>query len=115
MKKIIIYPISFLLIASLLHCKPKNRCESAKEIGLYSEKKIEFIRLERIIPQLKSKAETQKFLDKYSAFANIFLRRKDYPHDSIVVNSLFKLAHDPNLDTLYNDVEKTFAIIKPNY
>ncbi len=109
MKKKIINTIYVFIILNLVFCKPKNRCDYVKEIGLYSEKKIEFIRLEKIIPQLKNKAETQIFLDQYHTFSNVFLRRKDYPHDSIVVNSIFKLAHDPNLDTLNNDVEKTFA------
>lgn len=73
---------------------------------------LELVRLEDSISAFKSKEETRAFLLRHPLFAEKFLQWSRLPHDSILVNDVFKLSVDPYVDTMYMDVKKEFGQIE---
>jgi gliding motility-associated lipoprotein GldB len=66
-------------------------------------------RLERELFAARSAADVQAFLDQHPQIATYFLQRNAYPHDSVLVNRLYKLIQDPSLDTLYRESQQIFG------
>src|SRR5690606_34800090 len=50
-----------------------------------------------------------KFLETNEVLTKEFFQVAQYPHDSILVNSLFQLIQDPHIDTLYQESQKIFG------
>jgi hypothetical protein len=57
---------------------------------------------------LKSPEETQNFLNEFPLFSEKFLRRSEMPHDSFLVNDVFRLTKEKMVDTIYGDVKKEY-------
>jgi gliding motility-associated lipoprotein GldB len=70
---------------------------------------LEVKRLEQTMFALSDKESVKEFLDDHPALSQHFFQIDQYPHDSILVNSLFKLINDPYIDTLYNETQEAFG------
>ncbi len=70
---------------------------------------IKIKRLEQELFAIKDKNELQDFLQENPGLSEHFFQRAQYPHDSVLVNSLFQLINDPHIDTLYNDTKHVFG------
>lgn len=66
-------------------------------------------RLEQELFSMTGKNEIKKFLQDYPGLSQHFFQIDQYPHDSILVNSLHKLVTDPHIDTLYNETQEVFG------
>ncbi|KAA9325407.1 gliding motility lipoprotein GldB [Adhaeribacter soli] len=102
--------IPILLLSTLFlffGCKPQ-KCEIPQEIaGIPVEIKAE--RLEQELFRAKSKEEVAAFLQKHPLFTNHFLQRKRYASEEELVNSLYGMATEPNLQQLAQQVDKRFS------
>jgi hypothetical protein len=86
----------------------KNACDLAivnplKPLAITLERK------EKELFALKDLSELQRFVMNNPAYADFFLNRREYPHDSLFIQSLYKLVHDPYLDTVYHEVDAHFG------
>lgn len=70
---------------------------------------VEVKRLEQEMFSIKDKENLKTFLKANPALSRHFFQIEQYPHDSILVNSLFKLIQDPHIDTLYNETQEIFS------
>lgn len=69
-------------------------------------------RLEQELFSIKDKSELQKFLENYPGLSQHFFQVDQYPHDSLLINSLYKLINDPHIDTLYQETKAVFGDFK---
>lgn len=106
-----------MLSVFILSCSDKkNNTETAPlqniEKTEQSAKKplgIEIYRLEQDIFNAKSKLEIKKILDKHLYFSEKFLKRSQYPHDSILVNAFYELAVNPSMDSIFQITQDVFG------
>lgn len=70
---------------------------------------LEIERLDKVLFSLESKEDIRQFLADHPVFARNFIHIDQYPEDSIVVNEIYRLIHDPHIDTLYQETQQTFG------
>ena len=70
---------------------------------------VDIIRLEQKLFGLQSAGEVKAFLEENKLFAQNFLNADQYPHDSILINSLLALTQNPSLDTVYQESQRIFS------
>lgn len=98
--------IILLIIPILLSCgKTSGDRPDISKIKL----KVKIKRLERELFSIKDKDELREFLADYPGLSQHFFQIDQYPHDSILVNSLYKLINDPHIDTLYDETQQIFG------
>lgn len=101
-----IHTIIYLFSALLFSCS-SDSCEDGPDVsGISMEVSIQ--RLDQEMFGLANKEEISAFLDKYPLMAERFLNASQFPHDSILVNQLNMIVHDPHIDTLYQQTQQTF-------
>ncbi len=66
-------------------------------------------RLDQELFKLQSKEAIKNFLVQNPLFSENFLQQSQQPNDSILVNRLYRMVTDRNLDTLYQQTEAAFA------
>jgi len=102
----------FFYTVLLFSCEKKDECTVSDEIKNVPIE-LEIVRLEKEMAGLKSKDDIKTFLDKHNDFSEAFLRRSQYPYDSILVDEIHKLVRDPYIDTLYQETERIFTDLEP--
>src|SRR5690606_7226351 len=60
-------------------------------------------RLEQELFEIQDKEALRKFLETNEVLTKEFFQVAQYPHDSILVNSLFQLIQDQHIDTIYQE------------
>jgi len=101
------YRLVYIAIVLFLASCQKKGCELPDEIAdIPVDVKIE--RLEEDFFAIKDANQVRDFLKEESLFADKFLQQHQYPHDSILVNSLLGLATNPSLDSLAQQAIKKF-------
>lgn len=106
MRTIIIYVCFLVLLSS---CNSDSCREIPDTEGIEVDVKID--RLEQELFNLPSQEAVMGFLQEHQSFARLFLQSEQYPHDSILANSIFKIIKDPHIDTLYQETMAEFANI----
>ncbi|MGK7394541.1 MAG: gliding motility lipoprotein GldB [Candidatus Cyclobacteriaceae bacterium M3_2C_046] len=86
----------------------KKQCDIAPEISQINID-LKINRLEQELFNLKTKTEVNSFIHNYPDFSKSFLNRSEYPHDSMLVNRLYNLIHDPHIDSLYQETQQVFG------
>lgn len=102
--------LAFALLLVLMACSSENeRCEKAPDLS-DMEINLEIERLDQEMFALKDTQEIADFIQERPLFAEIFLGRANFPHDSILVKQVYALINDPHIkDTLYREVQATFS------
>ena len=103
MKKIILITLFFGLLTSC----GKDSCEIPDEITSIPLE-IEIERLEDIMFSVGSEKEMSNFLDENPVLKTYFLASDQYPHDSILIKSLYSRVQDPYIDTLLQETRNEF-------
>ncbi|MFN0048453.1 MAG: gliding motility lipoprotein GldB [Cytophagales bacterium] len=75
---------------------PQANVEQEKE-----KLNIEVIRVDKEIFTQKTRKGIASIFDKYPDFSEKFLKRSQYPHDSILVNAFYQLATNKSIDSIY--------------
>lgn len=99
--------VIFILSLPVLYGCGSNNDQEYPDVS-HIEVDFKVDRLEQELFSLKSKEAVKKFLDTHEVLKKSFLEIDQYPHDSILVNRLFKLIRDPYIDTLYRETRQKF-------
>ncbi len=70
--------------------------------------KLSIIRIEKEIFESKNRNEIANVFDKYPEFAEKFLKRSQYPNDSILVNAFYQLSKNKSIDSIYRICNEVF-------
>jgi hypothetical protein len=101
------YRLVYIAIVLFLASCSKKGCDIPDEIErIPVDVKIE--RLEKDFFAMGQETQVRQFLQEHPLFADKFLQQNQYPHDSILVNSLLGLATNPSLDSLAQQAIKEF-------
>lgn len=73
---------------------------------------IKLKRIEQEMFSIKDKENLKIFLEENPILSREFFQIDQYPHDSILINSLFELINDPHIDTLYDETMEVFGNLK---
>jgi gliding motility-associated lipoprotein GldB len=96
------------IILFLIACEGKDKeCQNAPDVNAI-EVELNLERLEKELFSFKTKDEIKSFLDRNLGLKELFLGADQYPHDSLLVNSLLGLISDPFIDTLYQETLDSF-------
>lgn len=102
------YRLVYIAIVLFLAGCQKKGCELPNDIdAIPVNVKIE--RLEKNFFEIKQESQVRAFLKANTLFATKFLQQNQYPHDSILVNSLIGLATNPSLDSLAQQAIEKFG------
>lgn len=104
---ILTYSLFLGLLFNFSSCANKNCGEDIDISGV--EVNVTIDRVENEFFNLKTKEAVLEYLDNHKVLAEVFYQRSQYPHDSIVVNSLLALAQNPGLDTVYKETQQIFG------
>ncbi|QHT67165.1 gliding motility lipoprotein GldB [Rhodocytophaga rosea] len=86
---------------------------SDKEIDTSAiDVKVKIKRLEQELFSLQSKESVKNFLDNNQVFTKQFLQAEQYPHDSLLVNSVYQLVTDTSIHVLLNETREEFADLR---
>lgn len=103
--------ITLIKIISLIFFSCSNQdfeCTNAPDVSdIQVNLKVE--RLEEQLFSLESKNAIREFLDNHPQTSRHFLQAGSYPHDSILVNRLYKLTNDSHIDTVYQETREVFG------
>jgi hypothetical protein len=70
---------------------------------------LDFVSLSDSVMSLSTKEDLVSFLGRYPVLRDDFLRRSQYPDDSVFINELFRRFTHPSLDTLREEVKRVFG------
>ncbi|MDF9795012.1 gliding motility-associated lipoprotein GldB [Catalinimonas alkaloidigena] len=101
-----IYIIIYLFCTLLFSCSSDSCDEGPNISGIPMEVNIQ--RLDQEMFDLDNREEISGFLDRYPLMTEHFLKADQFPHDSILVNELDRIIHDPHVDTLYQQTQTAF-------
>lgn len=97
----IIFPILFLA------CSEEE--EEIPDLSQIPKIDVEFTRIERELLMPESRESIASFINQNPEFSDLYFKRSNYPHDSILINTIYELATDVHTDTLLMDTEKIFG------
>lgn len=99
--------VLLVLVSWLLFSCGNDYCGAPDVSDIPINLKVE--RLDKTLFSLQSKEEIRSFLDKHPVYTSQFLKADNYPHDSILVNEIDRLIHDPHIDTVYRETQQVFG------
>lgn len=70
---------------------------------------LEFNQLQNSFADVSSKQQLIDLLTQYPAIRDFFLRRQEYPNDSVFINALYDRFTHPAFDTLLMETERIFG------
>jgi len=95
-------------IIFFISCTKNKNCVPGPDIsGVSIELEIE--RVDQKLFAVQSKEELANLIDENPVFAEAFLMKSQYPHDSILINRYYGLLHDPSIDTLWRETQEVFG------
>ncbi len=100
--------VIFLCLVFLFASCGNKKCKISKEVKNIPVQ-VNIIRLEQKLSEIKSTEEALEFMKEYPDFSTYFLEKNHYPHDTILAESIFKLANNPSADTLFREVQQVFG------
>ena len=98
---IILFSIAFIA------CKD-DKCIKAPDVSSI-EISVNIERLDKMLYKIPTKNDLSELLAQNSMFAEEFLDLSQYPKPKILIDRYFNLLNDPNIDSLFIEVESTFG------
>lgn len=103
-------PVFFLAVGLFLSgCSTTEKEECAFIPDVQSKVDVDFNSLSDSLLSIETKAELVEFLSHYPVLRDYFMRRSQYPNDSVFINTLFQRFTNPHIDTLRMDVQRVFG------
>jgi hypothetical protein len=118
-----------IIIATCFLVYSTSSCDKQQQSQLNkSSIKVEIRRLERDVQRIQNQQDVKNFLEENPIFARNYLQQGVVP-DSVIENSLLRIAASPYIDTLtqqteeyfgemadiHNEFQEAFALIKNSY
>ncbi len=102
---LILLVVLFFILNS---CKHKDQCIDAPDVSdIHVNINIE--RLDKKLYKIPTKDDLAKLLSENKMFADAFLNISQYPDPGILIDRYYKLLNDPNIDSLFMEVDHTFG------
>ena len=98
---IILFSIAFIA------CKD-DKCIKAPDVSSI-EISVNIERLDKMLYKIPTKNDLSELLAQNTMFAEEFLDLSQYPKPKILIDRYFNLLNDPNIDSLFIEVESTFG------
>lgn len=106
--RILLLIISSVLVLTACNDKEDNECAYQPDISAVKID-LEIEQLEDHLLDVKTKAELRTFLQEHPVITEYFLKRSQYPDDSVMMEALFKRFQNPHIDTLQNEIDRIFG------
>ncbi len=104
MRKLTVF---FIIIVITIACNKKKCIEAPEVSGIEIDLQIE--RLDQKLHNIPSKEDLKTIIQENPVFSEQFLFLSDFPDTTTLVNRFYKKMHDPNIDTLFMEVERVFG------
>jgi len=102
-------PIIFLSVIFLLNSCTQSKHEECVVNPKAQAVAISYTALTDSIDAISSKEELAALLTRYPVIRDLFLRRNEYPNDSLFIDQLYKRFTHPYFDTLIQETKKVFG------
>jgi gliding motility-associated lipoprotein GldB len=99
------------VILFLFSCAKNKNCVEAPDISNV-QLELQVQRIDQELFNIRTKNDLAMIIRQNPVFAEAFLMRSQYPDDSIFVDRLYQLLHDPNIDTLWQETQEVFGDFK---
>jgi hypothetical protein len=70
---------------------------------------LDIVQLQEVLPEISDRAEMVSFLNDNPVIGEIFLKRNQFPNDSIMIMELLARFSNPHIDSLQDDVSRIFG------
>ncbi|MDH5474989.1 MAG: gliding motility lipoprotein GldB [Cyclobacteriaceae bacterium] len=84
-----------------------NTCQNRPNVN--EDIVIEVSQLHHELLTIESEKELYKFIEREPVIASFFLKKDDYPNDSIMSSVLYKRFSNPHIDTLRQEIDRVFG------
>ncbi|MEJ2003968.1 MAG: gliding motility lipoprotein GldB [Cyclobacteriaceae bacterium] len=74
-----------------------------------SRVEVEITELQDVVTKLETRDDMIAFLNDNPVVAEIFLKRSQYPNDSIMITEMLSRFSNPSIDTLHMEIERVFG------
>ncbi|MCI0751508.1 MAG: gliding motility lipoprotein GldB [Flammeovirgaceae bacterium] len=99
--------LNLSLFLFVISCSPEyEECVIKPEA---SKIQVDYVALTDSIASISTKQELVDLLSRYPVVRDVFLRRSEYPGDSVFINELFRRFTNPYFDTLVQESKRVFA------
>jgi len=103
-----IYRFVLVLVVGLYGCgTDKEECAFIPPVS--KQVSLDFLSLSDSIVNITTKDELVHFLGRHPVLRDNFLRRSQYPNDSVFLEDLFRRFTHPAIDTLRSEVQRVFG------
>ena len=107
------HPVSsYLVVVALLFlftsCEQDSECVFIPDVAEVAVS-LKFESLEDSILSLNSKDKVVTFFTYHPVLRDYLFGRRNYPDDSVFINTLYQRFNHPGFDTLYDEVKKVFG------
>ncbi len=101
-------PILFLFTLFLAFGCKQKQCDIPEEVSNIKVN-VAAQRLDRELFKANSREDVAAMLQRHPKFADNFLQRRNYPSDSALVNAMYRMAKEPNLQQLAAQADERFS------
>jgi len=98
----------FLLILGGCGADEETECVEQPDV-LPSRIQVDIIELQDKVTKIETREEMIAFLNENPVVAEVFLKRSQYPNDSIMVTEMLRRFTNPGIDTLHMEIERVFG------
>lgn len=114
MKSFSVFILLFIAVATGCNESKTDKTNVAISDSIIVKEKVipldlQVIRIEQEMWASNSRKGIAKLLDKYPEFAKKFLKRAEYPDDSILVNAFYQLSQNKTIDSIYKICNKEYG------
>ena len=101
--------ISGVIAFFIVSCNEKyDECVFQPDVS-GQEVSLDFERLDHKLLGAKTKPELREFLNEYPVIREYFLRRTQYPNDSVMMDALLMRFQNPHIDSLSKAIDDVFG------
>ena len=110
MRNIFSATLIILLFLGLLSCEDTSYDECVVQPNVNAnEVDLNIVQLQNVLPEISKREEMVAFLNENPVTGEIFLKRNQYPSDSLMITELLNRFSNPHIDSLQGDVTRIFG------
>lgn len=95
------------MIIFLSSCNNKDECVEIP--ASYELVHVDIQHMESVVLNLKSKEQIKQFMLEEPVITEYFLRKSDYPNDSIFIHEMYRRFNHPTIDSLNEEIKRFFG------
>lgn len=97
-------------VMGLISCEDTsyNECVVQPDINA-NDVALDIVQLQNVLPEISDRTEMVSFLNQNPVIGEVFLKRNQFPNDSIMITELLTRFSNPHIDSLQDDVNRIFG------